>query len=332
MRCQAWSACTVATVEWPWISHTPAVEGQHRHTQPLWRLPYPPYRTSLTSPAPSPPQLSISNSPKSLRSVFLTSAAAVSILLCSLRSSPAPAVALRRSPKRPAPRRRPQADPAPPPAPPPRRSARQRSALARLLQAGSRTAASALHRSSLSPRLVRLRHVCSRRLHHHPGPAGRAAPPEPRRYLRATPPQLTPLTRSRCFERGRGNPVSGPTVACEFPPRYYIGVVPGRRASPRLSFPCVCAARGTQFVLSRDELLTLPEFVLLSMFPNGLFPDGQVNSFHEDGIYIVDVCFFYDFFFGYRTHTVCGMGMCARAHRELTCVASSLTPNACSSC
>lgn len=48
--------------------------------------------------------------------------------------------------------------------------------------------------------------------------------------------------------------------------------------------------RGTQFVLSRDELLTLPEFVLLSLFPNGLFPDGQVNQFQEDGVYSVDVC------------------------------------------
>ncbi|KAI5788124.1 hypothetical protein FPQ18DRAFT_262692 [Pyronema domesticum] len=46
--------------------------------------------------------------------------------------------------------------------------------------------------------------------------------------------------------------------------------------------------RGTPFILSRDELLTLPEFVLLSLFPNGLFPDGQVNSYHDDGIYIVD--------------------------------------------
>ncbi|KAI5776164.1 hypothetical protein EDC01DRAFT_637025 [Geopyxis carbonaria] len=46
--------------------------------------------------------------------------------------------------------------------------------------------------------------------------------------------------------------------------------------------------RGTQFVLSRDELLTLPEFVLLSLFPNGLFPDGQMNSFHDDGVYTVD--------------------------------------------
>jgi hypothetical protein len=45
---------------------------------------------------------------------------------------------------------------------------------------------------------------------------------------------------------------------------------------------------GTQFVLSRDELLTLPEFVLLSLFPNGLFPDGQMN-FNDDGVYTVDV-------------------------------------------
>lgn len=46
--------------------------------------------------------------------------------------------------------------------------------------------------------------------------------------------------------------------------------------------------RGTQFTLSREELLTLPEFVLLSLFPNGLFPDGQMNSFHDEGIYTVD--------------------------------------------
>ncbi|CUS06755.1 unnamed protein product [Tuber aestivum] len=59
--------------------------------------------------------------------------------------------------------------------------------------------------------------------------------------------------------------------------------------------------RGTQFVLSRDELLTLPEFVLLSLFPNGLFPDGQMNSFHDEGVHSVDfdpVCLQYmlDFF------------------------------------
>ncbi|TGZ84824.1 putative general stress response protein Whi2 [Ascodesmis nigricans] len=45
--------------------------------------------------------------------------------------------------------------------------------------------------------------------------------------------------------------------------------------------------RGTQFTLSRDELLTLPEFVLLSLFPNGLFPDRQMNS-PDDGVYAVD--------------------------------------------
>lgn len=49
--------------------------------------------------------------------------------------------------------------------------------------------------------------------------------------------------------------------------------------------------RGTRFVLSRDELLTLPEFVLLSLFPNGLLPDGHMNSFHEGDIYPVDVCY-----------------------------------------
>lgn len=35
--------------------------------------------------------------------------------------------------------------------------------------------------------------------------------------------------------------------------------------------------RGTRFTLSRDELLTLPEFVLLSLFPNGLFPEGHMG-------------------------------------------------------
>jgi ATP-binding cassette subfamily F protein 3 len=48
--------------------------------------------------------------------------------------------------------------------------------------------------------------------------------------------------------------------------------------------------RGTHFTLSRDELLTLPEFVLLSLFPNGLLPDGHMNSFHEGDVYPVDVC------------------------------------------
>ncbi|KAL8666575.1 MAG: hypothetical protein Q9202_001373 [Teloschistes flavicans] len=46
--------------------------------------------------------------------------------------------------------------------------------------------------------------------------------------------------------------------------------------------------RGTRFTLSREELLTLPEFVLLSLFPNGLLPDGHMNSFHEGDTYPVD--------------------------------------------
>ncbi|PNS19029.1 WHI2-like protein [Sphaceloma murrayae] len=47
--------------------------------------------------------------------------------------------------------------------------------------------------------------------------------------------------------------------------------------------------RGTRFTLSRDELLTLPEFVLLSLFPNGLLPEGHMNSYHESDVYPVDV-------------------------------------------
>lgn len=47
--------------------------------------------------------------------------------------------------------------------------------------------------------------------------------------------------------------------------------------------------RGTRFTLSRDELLTLPEFVLLSLFPNGLLPDGHMGSYHEGDVYPVDV-------------------------------------------
>ncbi|KIW17067.1 hypothetical protein PV08_04258 [Exophiala spinifera] len=46
--------------------------------------------------------------------------------------------------------------------------------------------------------------------------------------------------------------------------------------------------RGTRFTLSREELLTLPEFVLLSLFPNGLLPDGHMNSFHDGDVYPVD--------------------------------------------
>lgn len=47
--------------------------------------------------------------------------------------------------------------------------------------------------------------------------------------------------------------------------------------------------RGTRFKLSRDELLTLPEFVLLSLFPNGLFPEGHMGGFGEGGAVQVDV-------------------------------------------
>ena len=47
--------------------------------------------------------------------------------------------------------------------------------------------------------------------------------------------------------------------------------------------------RGTRFTLSRDELLTLPEFVLLSLFPNGLLPDGHMSSYPEEDVYPVDV-------------------------------------------
>src|ERR1700761_9752656 len=47
--------------------------------------------------------------------------------------------------------------------------------------------------------------------------------------------------------------------------------------------------RGTRFTLSRDELLTLPEFVLLSLFPNGLFPEGHMGGFAEGDAVQVDV-------------------------------------------
>ncbi|GAB1315894.1 hypothetical protein MFIFM68171_06104 [Madurella fahalii] len=46
--------------------------------------------------------------------------------------------------------------------------------------------------------------------------------------------------------------------------------------------------RGTRFTLSRDELLTLPEFVLLSLFPNGLFPEGHMGGFTEGDAVQVD--------------------------------------------
>ncbi|CAM1506498.1 Fc.00g061390.m01.CDS01 [Cosmosporella sp. VM-42] len=46
--------------------------------------------------------------------------------------------------------------------------------------------------------------------------------------------------------------------------------------------------RGTRFYLSRDELLTLPEFVLLSLFPNGLFPEGHMSGFSDGDAVQVD--------------------------------------------
>lgn len=42
-------------------------------------------------------------------------------------------------------------------------------------------------------------------------------------------------------------------------------------------------------MLSRDELLTLPEFVLLSLFPNGLFPEGHMGGLSEGDAVQVDV-------------------------------------------
>lgn len=33
----------------------------------------------------------------------------------------------------------------------------------------------------------------------------------------------------------------------------------------------------------------MPEFVLLSLFPNGLLPDGQMGTFHDGDVYPVDV-------------------------------------------
>ncbi|KAH8881412.1 hypothetical protein GQ53DRAFT_667941, partial [Thozetella sp. PMI_491] len=49
-----------------------------------------------------------------------------------------------------------------------------------------------------------------------------------------------------------------------------------------------CTLVGTRFTLSRDELLTLPEFVLLSLFPNGLFPEGHMGGFADGDAVQVD--------------------------------------------
>lgn len=55
------------------------------------------------------------------------------------------------------------------------------------------------------------------------------------------------------------------------------------------AFRLTFVIRGTRFVLSRDELLTLPEFVLLSLFPNGLFPEGHMGGASEGDAVQVDV-------------------------------------------
>ena len=60
----------------------------------------------------------------------------------------------------------------------------------------------------------------------------------------------------------------------------------------KLGRKLIVSQRGKRFTLTRDELLTLPEFVLLSLFPNGLLPEGHMNSFHEGDVYPVDVCVF----------------------------------------
>lgn len=58
---------------------------------------------------------------------------------------------------------------------------------------------------------------------------------------------------------------------------------------PSLAIILADKPRGSRFTLSRDELLTLPEFVLLSLFPNGLLPEGHMNSYHDGDVYPVDV-------------------------------------------
>ncbi|KAL2266152.1 hypothetical protein VTJ83DRAFT_5504 [Remersonia thermophila] len=63
------------------------------------------------------------------------------------------------------------------------------------------------------------------------------------------------------------------------PPIAPLGDVPGDET-------IVLDLRGTKFRLSRDELLTLPEFVLLSLFPNGLFPEGHMGFSDADAIQV----------------------------------------------
>ncbi|KAL2197912.1 hypothetical protein P885DRAFT_68111 [Corynascus similis CBS 632.67] len=65
------------------------------------------------------------------------------------------------------------------------------------------------------------------------------------------------------------------------PPLNPLGDVPGDET-------ILMDLRGTRFKLSRDELLTLPEFVLLSLFPNGLFPEGHMGGFTDGDAVQVD--------------------------------------------
>ncbi|KAI5298151.1 hypothetical protein KEM56_004276, partial [Ascosphaera pollenicola] len=46
--------------------------------------------------------------------------------------------------------------------------------------------------------------------------------------------------------------------------------------------------RGTRFTLTRDELLTLPEFILLSLFPSGGLPESGYISPTEQEVHSVE--------------------------------------------
>ncbi|KAI2607981.1 hypothetical protein GGR54DRAFT_633118 [Hypoxylon sp. NC1633] len=86
--------------------------------------------------------------------------------------------------------------------------------------------------------------------------------------------------------------------------------------------------RGTRFVLSRDELLTLPEFVLLSLFPNGLFPEGHMGGFSEGDAVQVDVSTLNDYPITQVTQIASSMA-CSEAipssHAPDTCLPRSST-------
>lgn len=58
--------------------------------------------------------------------------------------------------------------------------------------------------------------------------------------------------------------------------------------------------RGQKFHLPREELMTLPESVLLCLFPNGVFVDGQgnmVSTITGTDVITVDVSIFCIFIF-----------------------------------